>query len=76
MEHASATFLTFLALSSTVSGYCMYRTQEVLKHLAPFVELDDGILTGIFFDDTAQFLGISFAQPRKHDYAINTPSMD
>lgn len=58
---ASATFLAFLALSSPVC--CTSRTQQVLQHLAPFVKLDDAIFTGTFFDDTAQFLGIPFAQP-------------
>lgn len=58
---ASATVLAFLALSGSV--YCTSRAQQAFKHLAPFVKLDDGIFTGIFFDDTAQFLGIPFAQP-------------
>ncbi|KAG1812525.1 Alpha/Beta hydrolase protein [Suillus subaureus] len=58
---ASATFLAFLALSRPI--YCTSRRQQVFQHLAPFVKLDDWIFTGIFFDDTAQFLGIPFAQP-------------
>ncbi|KAG1739545.1 alpha beta-hydrolase [Suillus lakei] len=66
---ASVTVLAFLLQSSSVG--CT--TQDAFQLPAPITKLDDAIFTGIFVGDTAQFLGIPFAQPPIGSLRLQVP---